>query len=84
MEALAKETWKEIQRVNPDREFAVEIMNMQPAWGDRSLIRQVFANLLSNAAKFTRDRRPAAIEMSSRSHDGEIVYSVAALADSNR
>ena len=37
---------------------------------DRTLLRQVFANLFSNAVKFTRGRKPAVIEIGARELQG--------------
>jgi signal transduction histidine kinase len=43
---------------------------------DHSLLRQVFANLLGNALKFSRGRRPARIEVGSCSDNGTTAYFV--------
>jgi signal transduction histidine kinase len=45
--------------------------------GDYALLRQVWANLLENAAKFTRHRGAARIEVSARAGNGEITFVVA-------
>jgi PAS domain S-box-containing protein len=45
--------------------------------GDSSLIRQVWANLVENAVKYTRTREVARIEISSRIEKNEIVFIVA-------
>lgn len=74
---MADSIWKEIQAANPERkELHVRIKHLQPVIGDCSLIKQVFYNLLSNAAKFVKGRNPGMIEISSYNLDDEIVYYV--------
>lgn len=46
------------------------------ALGDPGLLRQVFANLLSNAAKYSRNRSPAMIEVNSYQAEGETILFV--------
>ncbi|HWP82729.1 MAG TPA: PAS domain S-box protein [Bacteroidota bacterium] len=54
MTTLAREVWDELRHAEPDRSILFDLQELPPAWGDLSMIRQVFANLLSNALKFTR------------------------------
>lgn len=48
-----------------------------PDWvGDATLLKQVFANLLSNAFKFTRRREQALVEVSCQTRNGELTCCV--------
>jgi two-component system sensor kinase len=74
METLADEVWKDVQAINQEREFEVRIAKLLPGSGDRRLIRQALVNLFSNAAKFTNNRKPAIIELTSHCESDKIVY----------
>jgi two-component system sensor kinase len=78
MKELAQTVADEIQRNDNGRQGPLEIRidPLPPARGDRGLLRQVMSNLLQNAAKFTRDRPSARIEVGSRADSGQTVYFV--------
>jgi len=76
MERLVGEVWQEALTINPHREIILEAGKMPAARGDRTLIRQVYSNLLDNAVKFTARRDKAKIEAGSCTRNGEIVYYV--------
>jgi PAS domain S-box-containing protein len=63
--------------IDPAREIAFHADDdLPPAYGDKRLIAQVFENLISNAMKFTRNRKPAVIEVGYESLAGDTVYFV--------
>jgi PAS domain S-box-containing protein len=78
MNELARAVADEIRRADVGRNGSLEIQidPLPMANGDRALLRQVMSNLLQNAAKFTRDKPSARIEVGSRPDDGQTVYSV--------
>ena len=49
---------------------------LPPAPGDPALLRQLFANLLSNACKFSATRARPSVQVGSRMVDGECIYFV--------
>ena len=76
MEKLASEVWDDIRATDPEREIEVKIAKLLPGFGDRSLIRQVLFNLISNAVKFTKNRKPGIIEITSYAEPDKVVYRV--------
>ncbi len=60
----------------PGREMDIAVEDLGEAEIDPALIRIAFANLLSNAMKFTRGRHPARIRVGAVDRDHERVYFV--------
>jgi PAS domain S-box-containing protein len=60
----------------PGRDIDMAVENLGIAEVDPALIRLAFANLLSNAFKFTRGRSPARVTVGKLDRDGERVYFV--------
>ena len=54
----------------------VVVKELPPARGDRAMLRQVWANLISNAYKYTRPQKTAVVEIGCRLDGGERVYYV--------
>jgi PAS domain S-box-containing protein len=63
MDELARSVFEEVQAANKERPIAVEVQKLPPAFGDRTMLRQVLYNLISNAFKFTRPKPSPAIEI---------------------
>jgi len=63
--------------IEPGREVSFHVIEPLPAaHGDKRLIAQVFENLISNAIKFTRNRKKAVIEVGAEILPNEHVYFV--------
>lgn len=73
---LVEEVLAELRGEKRNQHLEVRAGVLPGAFGDPSLIRQVFFNLLSNAFKFTRHRTDGVIEVGSRQQDHETVYFV--------
>ena len=74
---LVKSVVNEIAPDTRDRHIAWRIGDLPNCHGDPSMLRLLFANLVSNALKFTRTRDQAKIEIGSLNHKpGEIVLFV--------
>ena len=74
--ALARSVVDELRRGEPDREVGVILGPLPAAHADATMLRQVLANVIGNAWKFTRRRAAATIEIASTTRDGETVYFV--------
>jgi signal transduction histidine kinase len=66
----------ELVQKEPQRPVEIRVGEVGECAGDASLIEQVLINLLSNALKFTRTRKPAIIEVDCQCNDGLTIYSV--------
>lgn len=76
MTALAQQAWQARQAGMARRAIEFCVRPLPPASGDQVLLREVFARLLDNAIKFTRDAHPAVIEVAGRTEASEHVYTV--------
>ena len=71
MERLAREVLAELSEAGAGRRIDWRIGPMPMALADRSLVRQVWSNLLGNALKYSRQREDAVIEAGGRAEHGE-------------
>ncbi len=74
MDGLVRSVVEELRTIYPEGE--VTILPLAPCAGDEDLLRQVFANLLSNAFKFSSHRAGRMIEVGCVEQTGENVYFV--------
>jgi len=77
MKQALQEALVPLQRSNAGRAIEWVIGELPAVRGDYTLLRQVWANLLENAVKYTRTRTIARIEVSSCEENGELIFSVA-------
>jgi light-regulated signal transduction histidine kinase (bacteriophytochrome) len=63
LDQLVDEVVAEHRQDVPDREITWKIATLPACHGDRAMLRLALVNLISNAVKFTRARKPAEIEI---------------------
>ncbi|MGE3189628.1 MAG: ATP-binding protein, partial [Vicinamibacterales bacterium] len=76
MQALASGVAEDVCRQELPRALTIRVGALPYTVGDHALLRQVFVNLLQNAAKFTRRQAAPVVEVGGRRDDDENVYTV--------
>jgi signal transduction histidine kinase len=77
LEQLVQEVMSEVGREADERKIAWKIDRLPEWYGDRSMLRLVLVNLISNAVKFTRTRSQAEVEIGcSELKDDQVVLFV--------
>jgi light-regulated signal transduction histidine kinase (bacteriophytochrome) len=76
MTKLAEEARRSLELEHSGRNVEWRIADLPPCWGDPSLLRQAWINLLSNALKYSRGRTPAIIEITGENLSDASRYTV--------
>jgi PAS domain S-box-containing protein len=76
MTSIARNVVDELRLAETGETPEVMIGELPPASGDGTLVRQVFANLIANAFKFSASRQGAEVRVGARQDGGETVYFV--------
>lgn len=76
MAQLVQSVVAEMRRVEPNRSVAITMHPLAPSYGDSAMLRQVFANLISNALKFSQHQPQASVEIGCYGENQECVYYV--------
>ena len=76
MTALARQAADDALAAEPRRRIELAIDELPPCRGDRELLRQVWANVIGNAVKYTRPREVATIRVTGAVAGDEVIYRV--------
>jgi signal transduction histidine kinase len=68
LQQLVQEALSELAQETEGRSINWKVGTLPACYGDRSMLRLAFVNLISNAVKFTRTRPQAEIEIASTNH----------------
>ena len=73
---LVESVLEELKPQHEGRELELRVGDLPPTYGDSSLLKQVWINLLSNALKYSRGRTPAIVEIGCACEGGVNTYFV--------
>jgi signal transduction histidine kinase len=76
VQEMVGEVLAELQRSSSRPEVSVRVGSLPEAWGDRTLLREVFVKLLSIALKFSSKASGPCVEIDGSREGGHAVYSV--------
>lgn len=73
---IAREVAEDLRREQPGRAVSVTVAELPRVRADAALLRQLLANVMGNAFKYTREQEQARIDVGVETIDGEPVYFV--------
>lgn len=76
MQNLVGSTVTELEKAFPEKSKMINIDSLPDAFGDESMLLQVWANLIGNALKYSSTRAEPNISISAEQTDSEIIYSI--------
>jgi PAS domain S-box-containing protein len=76
LRGLVVQVIEDLHTETEDRQIKWTIGELPVCHADPALLKQVYANLIGNALKYTRPRNPAVIEIGSRLLRGQLVFHV--------
>jgi len=76
LEPLFREVYDELIELQPERQVVFKIEKLPMIHGDPIMIKILVTNILSNALKYTRNRKQAIIEVNSVEDENDYVISV--------
>jgi light-regulated signal transduction histidine kinase (bacteriophytochrome) len=74
MNGIVDELLQPVREQDVDHRIELRVQSMPQVDGDRAMIRSVWSNLIDNAVKFSRDRRPATIAIGASAGEREVVF----------
>ncbi|MFD2571315.1 ATP-binding protein [Spirosoma soli] len=76
MKQLLQTIKEEVLIAEKDRSLTIDIKGTPPFSADPTMVTQLFTNLLTNAAKYTRSKEEGHIQVKGQQTDQEVIYSV--------
>ncbi|MCE5298698.1 MAG: ATP-binding protein [Methanoregulaceae archaeon] len=73
---IVKDVLREVRMDPCAKNVEFKIGELPPCQADHALIKQVYANLISNALKFSRNREHPVVEIGSLTKDGRLIFFV--------
>jgi light-regulated signal transduction histidine kinase (bacteriophytochrome) len=74
LKSLVRQIFDELHKDSDGRQVEIRVGDIPDCIADRTLIKQVFVNLLSNALKYTRQKKKAIIEVGCQQENGTPIY----------